>query len=151
MNSTAKTPLEYITQLPEDRKTPIQKLRTTILEPLDPKFQECINYGMLGYVVPFTICPDGYHCNPKLPLPFMNLASQKSYIAVYHSGMYAKKEIYDWFVAEYPKYCTTKLDMGKSCVRFKKMDDIPYTLIGQLAAKMSVDEWITLYESQIKK
>jgi uncharacterized protein YdhG (YjbR/CyaY superfamily) len=151
MNSTSKTPLEYIAQLPENRKTPIQKLRQTILEYLDPKFQECINYGMLGYVVPFPICPDGYHCNPKLPLPFMNLASQKNFIAVYHSGMYAKKEIYDWFVAEYPKHCTTKLDMGKSCVRFKKMDDIPYTLIGQLAAKMSVDEWITLYESQIKK
>ena len=151
MNSTAKISEEYVTQLPEDRKAPIQKLRTIILEQLDPKFQECINCGMLGYVVPFTIYPDGYHCNPKLPLPFMNLASQKNYIAVYHSGMYAKKEIYDWFVAEYPKHCTTKLDMGKSCVRFKKMDDIPYTLIGQLAAKMSVDEWITLYESQIKK
>jgi uncharacterized protein YdhG (YjbR/CyaY superfamily) len=151
MNSKALTPSEYMTQLPEDRKDVVQKLRQTILDHIDSKFQECMNYGMLGYVVPFTIYPDGYHCNPKLPLPFMNLASQKNYIAVYHSGMYAKKEIYDWFVAEYPKYCTTKLDMGKSCVRFKKMDDIPYTLIGQLAAKMSVDEWITLYESQIKK
>ena len=150
MNSTAHTPSEYIAQLPEDRKAPIQKLRQTILEHLDPKFQECINYGMLGYVVPFRVYPEGYHCNSKLPLPFMNLASQKNFIAVYHSGMYAKKEILEWFVTEYPKHTTAKLDMGKSCVRFKKMDAIPYALIGQLAAKLSVNEWIAIYESQIK-
>ena len=151
MNSKALTPSEYMTQLPEDRKDVVQKLRQTILDHIDSKFQECMNYGMLGYVVPFTIYPDGYHCNPKLPLPFMNLASQKNFIAVYHMGMYAKKEIYDWFVTEYPKHTTTKLDMGKSCIRFKKMDAIPYALIGQLAAKLSVEEWIAIYESQIKK
>lgn len=136
MNSKALTPSEYMTQLPEDRKDVVQKLRQTILDHLDPKFQECMNYGMLGYVV---------------PLPFMNLASQKNFIAVYHMGMYAKKEIYDWFVTEYPKHTTAKLDMGKSCIRFKKMDAIPYALIGQLAAKLSVQEWIAIYESQIKK
>ena len=150
MRSEAKTAKEYISKLPEDRKAPIQKLRQTILDHLDPKFQECISYGMLGYVVPFTIYPEGYHCNSKLPLPFMNLASQKNFIAVYHSGMYAKKEILEWFVTEYPKHTTAKLDMGKSCVRFKKMDAIPYALIGQLAAKLSVNEWIAIYESQIK-
>ena len=151
MNSKAITPSEYMSQLSEDRKDVIQKLRQTILDHIDPKFQECMNYGMLGYVVPFTIYPDGYHCNPKLPLPFMNLASQKNFIAVYHMGMNAKKEIYDWFVTEYPKHTTAKLDMGKSCIRFKKMDAIPYALIGQLAAKLSVEEWIAIYESQIKK
>lgn len=151
MNSKALTPSEYMTQLPEDRKDVVQKLRQTILDHIDSKFQECMNYGMLGYVVPFTIYPDGYHCNPKLPLPFMNLASQKNFIAVYHMGMYAKKEIYDWFVTEYPKHTTAKLDMGKSCIRFKKTDAIPYALIGQLAAKLSVEEWIAIYESQIKK
>ncbi len=151
MNSKALTPSEYMTQLSENRKDVVQKLRQTILDHLDPKFQECMNYGMLGYVVPFTIYPDGYHCNPKLPLPFMNLASQKNFIAVYHMGMYAKKEIYDWFVTEYTKHTTAKLDMGKSCIRFKKMDAIPYALIGQLAAKLSVQEWIAIYESQIKK
>lgn len=151
MNSKALTPSEYMTQLPEDRKDVVQKLRQTILDHIDSKFQECMNYGMLGYVVPFTIYPDGYHCNPKLPLPFMNLASQKNFIAVYHMGMYAKKEIYDWFVTEYPKHTTAKLDMGKSCIRFKKLDAIPYALIGQLAAKLSVEEWIAIYESQIKK
>ena len=151
MNSKALTPSEYMAQLPEDRKDVIQKLRQTILDHIDPKFQECMNYGMLGHVVPFTIYPDGYHCNPKLPLPFMNLASQKNFIAVYHMGVYAKKEIYDWFITEYPKHTTAKLDMGKSCIRFKKMDTIPYALIGQLAAKLSADEWIAIYESQIKK
>jgi hypothetical protein len=136
MKSTASTPKAYIAQLPEVRKGPLQNLRQTILEHLDPKF---------------AVCPDGYHCNPTLPLPFMNLASQKNFIAVYHMGMYAKKEILNWFVAEYPNHCSTKLDMGKSCVRFKNMNDIPYALIGQLAAKLSVDEWISLYESQIKR
>ena len=121
------------------------------MDHIDPKFQECINYGMLGYVVPFSSYPEGYHCNPKLPLPFMNLASQKNFIAIYHLGMYANKAILDWFIAEYPKHSTAKLDMGKSCIRFKKIDMIPYALIGQLAAKLSMDEWIALYESQIKK
>ena len=151
MKSTATTPEEYIAQLPDDRKVPIQKLRQIILDHVDPGFYECINYGMLGYVVPHSRYSSGYHCNPKLPLPFMNLASQKHFIAVYHSGMYAQKEIFDWFVAEYPKHCSSKIDMGKSCVRFKKMNEIPYTLIGQLAAKLSVQEWITMYETQIKK
>ncbi len=150
MKSTATTPEEYIAQLPDDRKVPIQKLRQIILDHLDPGFYECINYGMLGYVVPHSRYPSGYHCNPKLPLPFMNLASQKHFIAVYHSGMYAQKEIFDWFVTEYPKHCSSKLDMGKSCIRFKKMNDIPYALIGQLAAKLSVQDWINLYQSQIK-
>ena len=151
MNSKPNTPSEYIAQLPEDRKVAVQKLRQTILDHIDPKFQEYINYGMLGYVVPFSSYPEGYHCNPKLPLPFMNLASQKNFIAIYHLGMYANKAILDWFVAEYPKHSTAKLDMGKSCIRFKKIDMIPYALIGQLAAKLSMDEWIALYESQIKK
>jgi len=151
MKSTATTPEEYIAQLPDDRKVPIQKLRQIILDHLDPGFYECINYGMLGYVVPHSRYPSGYHCNPKQPLPFMNLASQKHFIAVYHSGMYAQKEIFDWFVAEYPKHCLSKIDMGKSCVRLKKMNEIPYALIGQLAAKLSVQEWITMYETQIKK
>ncbi len=151
MKSTATTPEEYIAQLPDDRKVPIQKLRQIILNHLDPGFYECINYGMLGYVVPHSRYPSGYHCNPKQPLPFMNLASQKHFIAVYHSGMYAQKEIFDWFVAEYPKHCLSKIDMGKSCVRLKKMNEIPYALIGQLAAKLSVQEWITMYETQIKK
>ena len=150
MQSKVENPEAYLNKLPEDRKAPMITLRDTIKANLDPDFEEVMNYGMLGYVVPHTIYSQGYHCNPKLPLPFMNLASQKNFIAVYHSGMYAKKEILDWFVAEYPKHCKRKLDMGKSCVRFKTMSDIPYDLIGQLAAKMNVKEWIALYETNIK-
>ncbi len=150
MQSKAKTPEAYMEKLPDERKAPMVKLRAAIKSQIDPNFQECMNYGMLGYVVPHSLYPEGYHCNPKMPLPFMNLASQKNFIAVYHAGIYAKKEILDWFVAEYPKHCSRKLDMGKSCIRFKKMDDIPFELIGDLAAKLTTEEWIKLYETTIK-
>ena len=151
MQYVATSPEDYISQLPEDRKVPISKLRKVILENLPKGFEETMSYGMLGYVVPHTIYPDGYHCDPKSPLPFMSIASQKHFVAVYHMGVYAKKELLDWFTSEYPKYSNRKLDMGKSCMRFKKMDEIPYELIGELAAKMSVEEWIDIYEANIKK
>ncbi|MDX1270743.1 DUF1801 domain-containing protein [Bizionia paragorgiae] len=151
MQYKATTPEDYISQLPEDRKEPIKKLRQIILENLPPEIEEVINYGMLGFVIPHSAYPDGYHCDPKTPLPFMNLASQKNFIAVYHMGMYAQKEVLDWFTSEYSKHCKYKLDMGKSCVRFKKMEDIPYALIGELAGKMSTKEWINIYETAIKK
>ena len=106
---------------------------------------------MLGFYVPHSKFPEGYHCDPKLPLPFINLASQKNSVNLYHMGIYAKKELLDWFVKEYTKYCKYKLDMGKSCIRFKKMDDIPFDLIGELASKMTVNEWINTYNSAIKK
>lgn len=151
MQSKAASPRQYIDELPEDRKQPIKKLRQLILDNLPKGMEETMSYGMLGYVLPHTIYPDGYHCSPELPLPFMNLASQKNFIAVYHMGMYAKKDILDWFTKEYPKHCKYKLDMGKSCVRFKKIDDIPYQLIGELTSKMSAEEWINIYEQNIKK
>ena len=151
MQSKAASPEQYIDELPVDRKEVIQKLRKTILDNLPKGFEEQMTYGMLGYVVPHSIYPDGYHCTPELPLPFMSLASQKNFVALYHSGIYASEEMYDWFVGEYPKYVKTKLDMGKSCVRFKKMETIPYGLIGELCTKMSVADWITLYEKNIKK
>ena len=151
MQIKADTPDEYIAQLPEDRQAAIQKLRTVILDNLPEGFEETISYGMIGYVVPHSIYPDGYHCDPKLPLPFMNLASQKNYIAVYHSGVYTDKELLDWFVSEYPKHSERKLDMGKSCIRFKKIDQIPYDLIGELAGKMTVEDWIGVYEANVKR
>jgi len=151
MQSTAKSPETYLKELPEERKEPISKLRQIILDNLPKGMEEQMSYGMLGYVVPHSIYPDGYHCTPELPLPFMNLASQKNFIAVYHMGVYAKKELLDWFVSEYPKHCKRKLDMGKSCIRFKKMEDIPYQLIGELTKKMTTEEWIQCYDSQIKK
>jgi len=151
MQSTTKTVAEYLESLPTDRKRAISLIRESILTNLPNGYQETMSYGMIGYVVPHEIYPDGYHCTPKLPLPFMNVASQKNFIALYHMGIYADKSILDWFVTEYPKHAKTKLDMGKSCIRFKKVNDIPYGLIGELAAKMSVNEWIKIYETTIKK
>ncbi|WP_452219723.1 DUF1801 domain-containing protein [Lacinutrix salivirga] len=151
MQSKAESPEAYIAQLPEDRKVAITALHDLIINNMPKGLEAGMGYGMLAYYVPKSIYPKGYHCKPFPPLPFINLASQKNFIALYHSGMYAKKEVYDWFVAEYPKHCKYKLDMGKSCVRFKKIDDIPYELIKQLLGKMSVKDWITIYETTIHK
>ena len=150
MTSNAKTPAEYIGQLPADRKVPISKLREIINQNIDREFSEGINYGMIAWVVPHSIYPSGYHCNPKLPLPFLNIASQKHFIALYHMGIYVSPKLLEWFVSEYPKHCSTKLDMGKSCIRFKNFEFIPYDLIGELASKMSADDWIKLYGSRVK-
>jgi uncharacterized protein YdhG (YjbR/CyaY superfamily) len=151
MTYEANTPEEYVEQLPEDRKQAVQKIRAVIKKNLPKGFEEGINYKMLGFYVPRSKFPEGYHCDPKLPLPFINLASQKNSVNLYHMGIYAKKELLDWFVKEYTKYCKYKLDMGKSCIRFKKMDDIPFDLIGELASKITVNEWINTYNSAIKK
>ena len=151
MQSDFKTPQEYLDSLPEERKIAIEKLRKVIKLNLPEGFQEEISYGMLGYVVPHSIYPKGYHCKPNLPLPFMNIASQKNFIALYHMGIYANPELLNWFVAEYSKLVQSKIDMGKSCIRFKKIEDIPYELIGELAAKMTVLEWISIYENNFIK
>ena len=151
MQYKANSPEDYISQLPEDRQEPVSKLRKIILKNLPKGIEEAMSYGMLGYVIPHSMYPNGYHCDPKLPLPFMNLASQKNFIAVYSMVLYAKKDLMDWFVSEYTKQCKYKLDMGKSCIRFKKMDDIPFELIGELTAKVNAKEWIEIYESAFKK
>ena len=151
MQSKALTPEQYLSELPDDRKDAVLKLRNTIKDNLPKGFEEVMSYGMLGYVVPHSIYPNGYHCDPKLPLGFMSLASQKNFIAVYHMGVYGSSELHDWFVAEYPKHCKTKLDMGKSCIRFKKIDDIPYDLIAELARKMTVEQWISNYEKVLQR
>lgn len=151
MKIEANTVDEYISKLPEERQEPIAKLRNVIKQNLPEGFEECINYGMIGYVVPKTLYPDGYHCDPSLPLPFINLASQKNYIALYHSCVYADEELMNWFKNEYPKHSKYKLDMGKSCVRFKRMNDIPYKLIGELCSKISAKKWIEIYETNIKR
>lgn len=151
MQYDAATPEEYLQLIPEDRKGPVGKLREVILENLPEGFEEGMNYKMIGYYVPHSLYPDGYHCDPKLPVPFMNIASQKNFIAVYHAGVYAEPELYNWFVSEYPKYSKYKLDMGKSCIRFKRIADIPYELIGELASKMTVENWIRIYENNIKR
>lgn len=151
LNNNISSPEEYIAQLPQERREPMQKLRNIILSNLPKGFEETISYEMIGYVVPHKIYQKGYHCNKKLPLPFINIASQKNHIAVYHLGLYADKVLYEWFTSEYPKYSKRKLDMGKSCIRFKRMEDIPYELIGELVGKIALKEWISTYEGRIKK
>jgi len=150
MTSEAKTPAEYIKELPADRKAAIAQLRDVVLKNLPDGFKEQM-FGMLGYVVPHKIYPPGYHCDPKQPLPFAGMASQKNFIAFYHMGIYAMPDLLKWFVTEYPKHSSAKLDMGKSCIRFKKPKHIPYKLIGELMKKVSVEKWVEVYEKNMKR
>jgi|TARA_B110000305_G_scaffold34507_1_gene34128 uncharacterized protein YdhG (YjbR/CyaY superfamily) len=141
----------YLKSIPQERQTAFNKLRDLILLNIPIEFSECMQYGMIGYVVPHSIYPNGYHVNPRLPLPFINIANQKNFISLYHMGIYAHPELLNWFIQEYPKYSKRKLDMGKSCIRFNKIDDIPFELIKDLIKKMSYKEWVNIYESQIKR
>ncbi len=150
MQSQSKTAEGYIREVPSERLEAFTTLRNTILKNIPKGFEECMSYGMIGYVVPHNIYPAGYHCDPKTPLPFVSIASQKNFIALYHMGLYENPELLAWFVEEYPRHCKTKLDMGKGCIRFKKPDDIPFKLIGELLKKVSVKEWITRYEEAFK-
>lgn len=140
-----------VQQVPEERRAAFIKLRTIIKANLPNGFQEIIKNGLIEYVVPHKIYPKGYHCNPADPLPFLSLTAQKNFIAIYHMGIYAEPSLLNWFTTEYPKHASGKLDMGKSCIRFKKIEQIPYELIGQLASKMNPAQWITLYEKAFLK
>ena len=151
MTSAAKSPEEYMDSLPDDRKHAMNQLRETIVKNLPKGFTETMSYGMLCYCVPHSKYPAGYHCNPTQPLPFVSVASQKNFIALYHMGVYSMPELLKWFTDEFPKHSKKKLDMGKSCIRFKKPDEIPYELIGQLMKKITPDKWIEVYESILKK
>jgi uncharacterized protein YdhG (YjbR/CyaY superfamily) len=151
MTSKATTPEQYIKEVKPEHKEAVVKLRETILKNLPKGFKEVISYGMIGYVVPQDIYPPGYHCNPKLPLGFANIASQKNYIALHHMGLYANPQLLTWFTTEYPKHSSVKLDIGKGCIRFKKVENIPYKLIGELMKKLSVDDWIKIYEKNFLK
>jgi uncharacterized protein YdhG (YjbR/CyaY superfamily) len=151
MTSTAKTTKEYLENLPDDRKAPMTQLRDVIAKNLPQGFTEQMTYGMPGFVVPHSTYPAGYHCDPKLPLGFVSIASQKGFIALYHMGIYMMPDLQKWFTDEYPKYSKARLDMGKSCIRFKKPEQIPYELIGELMKKVTPDEWIARYETVLKR
>lgn len=151
MTHQASSPSEYLDVIPQERRSAFEKLRETILENIPEGFHEEMSYGMIGYVVPHALYPPGYHCDPKLPLPFVNIASQKNFIALYHMGIYMMPKLLDWFVSEYPKHAKSKLDMGKSCIRFKKPEDIPFELIALLMRRINVEEWVTAYESALKR
>lgn len=137
---------EYFESIPSERKETVKKIYKTLTSNLPKGFEEQISYGHIGFVVPHSMYPNGYHCDPRTPLPFINLASQKNFIALYHMGIYSDDNLLNWFVEEYPKHAKTKLDMGKSCIRFKKIEDIPYDLIGELATKITPQQWIETYE-----
>jgi hypothetical protein len=151
MQSKAKNVPEYLEEIPEERKNAFNKLRNVILNNLPKGYEESMSYGMIGYVVPHSLYPNGYHCDPKLPLGFAAIASQKNFVALYHMGIYTDDKILNWFVAEFPKHSKYKLDMGKSCIRFKKWDEIPFDLIGELMKKIPVGDCIRNYESGLKK
>jgi hypothetical protein len=150
MKANGKTVIEILTSLPEERIKPFNKLHNVIVKNLPKGFEAGISYGGLGYVVPHTLYPAGYHCKPSEPLPFAGIASQKDSINFYHMGIYSDPKLLKWFVDEYPKHSKQKLDMGKSCIRFRKFEEIPFKLIGELMKKISVKEWIERYETAYK-
>ena len=151
MQSKVETVEEYMAELPGDRVAAMTALRKEIKKNLPKGFKETMSYGMIGYVIPHSKYPDGYHCDPSLPLPFLAIASQKNFIAVYHMGVYADPALLKWFTGAYEKAGIGKLDMGKSCIRFKNTEKIPFKLIGELSAKITPDEWIKTYEKNYKK
>lgn len=150
MQSKVQTITDYLNEIPEERKSAFSKLRQAILNNIPPGFEEKMAYGMVGYVIPHSTYPNGYHCDPKLPLGFAFIASQKNFFALYHMGIYSNPKLLEWFTAEFPKHSKYKLDMGKSCIRFKKWDEIPFELIGQLMQKVTVADWISSYESALQ-
>lgn len=150
MQSTATSPEAYLASLPDERRPIITAIRQVLLKNLPEGFQEGMGYGMLGYVVPHSLYPAGYHCDPKQPLPFISLASQKNYISLYHMALYEGK-LLDWFRAEWAKVSKKKLDMGKCCIRFKKPEDVPLELLGELASKVTPQQWVEYYEQVMKR
>lgn len=151
MTYEASTVNDYVAQLPDDRREAFTKLLDVARANLPQGFEECMSYGMPTFGVPHSIYPAGYHCKPDEPVPFLAIGNQKNHLAFYHSGVYVRDDLLEWFQSEWAKRDLGKLDMGKSCIRFKKMDTIPYDLLGELCTKITVDEWITLYEERIKR
>lgn len=140
---------EYLASLPEERKTAVEAVRQVILKNLPKGYEEGIQYGMIGYYVPHSLYPAGYHCDPREPLPFASLASQKNHMAVYAMCIYSDPALLEWFETAWAK-TGKKLDMGKSCIRFKKLDDLPLEIIGAMIRKVPVKKHIAFYEGVLK-
>ena len=151
MQLAANSVEEYLANVPNDRQPYFSQLHDTVVQNLPKGFEVGMGYGMIAYYVPHSIYPDGYHCKPSDPLPFANIGVQKNFIGFYHMGIYSEPKLKKWFVQEYGKQCKYKLDIGKSCVRLKKPEFIPIDLFGQLMNKMTVKQWIELYERESKK
>ncbi|MFZ5972763.1 MAG: DUF1801 domain-containing protein [Bacteroidota bacterium] len=150
MQSNSITPDDYVATLPPDRAEVIAALRKEIKKRLPKGFEETMQYGMISYVVPHKLYPAGYHTNPKDALPFISIASQKNHVAIYHMAVY-DGPLRDWLLKESKKVSDKNLDMGRSCIRFKKPADIPVKLFGELATKMTPHEWIERYTKSLKK
>lgn len=142
---------QLLQQVPEDRHDAMNTLRKLFSTQLPKGFEELIKATSLDFVVPHSLYPNGYHCNPKQPLPFISIVSQKNVLTIHHLGFYASPELTEWFVTEYSKKYTPKLDMGKGCLKFKKMEEIPYDLLKSLCKKLTVKEWVDLYEKAFRK
>ena len=149
MQSKASTVSEYVAELPEDRRVAIEAIRKTIKKNLDKRFKEGMQYGMIGYFVPHSVYPDGYHCDPRQPLPFAGLASQKNHIGIYLMCIYGDEKHQKWFQGAWKK-TGKKLDMGKACIRCKNLDGVALDVIGEAIRRVSVDDYIATYESNIK-
>ena len=151
MQSKAESPEAYIEGLPEDRQAVITAMRDTVKRNIPSGFEEIMSYRHFGWVVPHHVYPPGYHCDPKAPLPFLSIASQKNHIAFYHMGIYSDPLLLAWFQSEWPKHTDRKLDMGKSCIRYKKPEHVTVSLLGELASKMTAADWIDVYEASLKR
>jgi|688.fasta_scaffold710222_2 hypothetical protein len=149
MTSKAATVEEYLAKLPDDRRAALVAVRNVILDNLDPDIEERMSYGMIGYAVPHSVYPAGYHCDPKMPLPVAGLASQKGHMSLYLMSLYGDPKLKEWFETEYLK-TGKKLDIGKSCVRFRKLDDLPLALIGKAFKKTNAKAYIRLYEETLR-
>jgi len=141
----------YIEQVDEKWRDSFAKLADIVATNIPDGFEQTMTFDMISYVVPLSSYPKGYHVTPNTPLPFISLAAQKRHIAVYHMGIYADNALLSWFQEEYAKRVPTKLNMGKSCIRFTSTKNIPYDLIGELVSKMTPVQWVTRYEGELNK
>lgn len=151
MTSNAETVETYLEELEPERRELVEAIRAAIHRGLPPGFEERMIYGMIGWVVPKDTYPAGYHCDPSLPLPFINLGNQKASVNLYHMGLYVIPGLLDWFQNSWREQTSARLDMGKSCVRFKRLDNVPLSLLTELATRVTVEEWVSVYESGIKR
>jgi len=149
MTSNATTVEEYLAALPEERRAALSAVREVILANLPEGYEETMQYGMIGYVVPHRLYPAGYHCDPKQPLPFAGLASQKNYMALYLMCVYGDRSTAEWFQNAWAA-SGKKLDMGKSCLRFRRLDDVPLNVIGQAIARIPAQAFIEGYEKALR-
>ena len=141
----------FLNSVPEERRDKVNKLHKVIESSLPSGFEVHASNGMLNYVVPLSRYPKGYHATKGGPLPFISIASQKNHIALYHMGLYGNPELMQWFDEAYTQHSPNKLDMGKSCIRFKHLEQIPFDLIGELCQKITVDEYIAQYEDILSR